>query len=161
MVAKTIKGLLLGLSSSSRHSGGSTLAESVMLGHADNNDGGRSHQLRAFYGDSDFWPNSLDRIFPLIACLLKGKTIILYCWIMREICQIMIFGLEHTSFKEVVLRYSQTSEYDPTACQVWIVTHNLVLGQKKGLKNQMICGHWKSAVLVHHYQLVEDNVVIL
>ena len=54
MVAKRIKGLLLGLSLSSRHSGGSTLAESVMMGHADNNDGGRSHQLRAFYGDSDF-----------------------------------------------------------------------------------------------------------
>ena len=52
MVAKRIKGLLLGLSS--RHSGGSTLVESVLLGHADNNDGGRSHQLRAFYGDSDF-----------------------------------------------------------------------------------------------------------
>ena len=39
MVAKRIKGLLLVLSLSSRHSGGSTLAESVMLGHADNNDG--------------------------------------------------------------------------------------------------------------------------
>ena len=27
----------------------------------------------------------------------------------------------------------------------------------------MICGHWKSsgAVLAHHYQLVEDNAVIL
>lgn len=48
MVAKRIKGLLLGLSSSSRHSGGSTLAESDMLGHADTDDGGRSHKLGAF-----------------------------------------------------------------------------------------------------------------
>ena len=48
MVAKRIKGLLLGLSSSSRHSGGSTLAESDMLGHADTDDGGRFHKLGAF-----------------------------------------------------------------------------------------------------------------
>ena len=130
MVAKRIKGLLLGLSLSSRHSGGSTLAESYMLGHADTNDGERSYQLRRFW----LLTQELGQDLPINCTSAQGGDIILYCWIMREICQIMILGLEHTSFTEVVSRYFQTSEYDPSACQVLLVTNVLSWAKRKVLR---------------------------
>ena len=46
----------------------------------------------------------------------------------------MILGLENTSFTEVVSRYFQTSEYDPTACQVLIVTNVLSWAKRKVLR---------------------------
>jgi len=159
MVAKRIKGLLVGLSSSSRHSGGSTLAESDMLGHADTNDGEMSHQHRRFW----LLTQELGQDLPINCTSAQGEddnSLLLDN--ARNLPDYDIRTGKHKLYRSCFKIFSN----------FWVWSYRLpslnchkclVLGQKKGLKNQMICGHWKSsgAVLAHHYQLVEDNAVIL
>ena len=162
MVAKRIKGLLLGLSLSSRHSGGSTLAESDMLGHVDTDDGGRSHKLGAL---RRFWllTQELGQDLPIICMSAQGEDYYsLLLDIVRNLPDNDIGTGTHKLYRSCfkIFRNFWVWSYRLPSLNC----HNfLVLGQKKGLKNQIICGHWKStgAVLAHHYQLVEDNVVIL